>query len=142
MSQPRLTQILASAEPTARWGQFIPLIDLPMMLAQAIGRIRELSQLPDDWNGYGSPRLTEAAKQSAMALLSLLRSYATPSMRIDAVSGGGLQFEWEIGLRTLEIEILPDGTVEYLVADGDNMLEGAINDQSMLIGLLRWLMRC
>lgn len=31
------------AEPTARWGQFIPLIDLSPMLENAIGRLRAIS---------------------------------------------------------------------------------------------------
>lgn len=77
-----------------------------------------------------------------MALFGCMRSYAIPSMRIDPVSGGGVQLEWGIGARSLEIEILPDGSVEYLVVEGKDMLEGAVNDQTMLRLLLRWLMRC
>jgi hypothetical protein len=112
------------------------------MLDQAIGRLRELSQLPDDWDGYGSPRVTAAAKRSAIALLAELRTYAIPGMHLDAVPGGGVQFEWAIGPRALEIEILPDGALEYLVAEADAMLEGSLNDPSTLLVLLRWLMRC
>ena len=137
---PQFAQIHAE-EPEDRWEEYTPLTDLPPMHARAIRRMQELSRLPDDWDGYGSPRVSAPARRSAMGTLSLLRSYAIPSMRIDAVSGGGLQFEWEIGSRTLEIEFLPDGSVEYLVADGDEMQEGPVNDRSALLFLLRWLMR-
>lgn len=129
-------------EPTARWGQFISLTDLPPMMEQAIERLRELSQLPDNWDGYGSPKITQEAKQSVMGLLACMRSYAIPSIRLDPVSGGGVQFEWEIGLRALEIEVLPDGSVEYLVAEGQNMKEDALNNPATLPLLLQWLMRC
>ena len=138
---PELAQPLTSG-PSARWSEVIPLTDLPPMLDQAISRLRELSQLADNWDGYGSPRITEAAKRSAIALLAELRSYAIPGMHLDGVPGGGLQFEWEIGPRALEIEILPDGALEYLVAERDDMLEGVLNDPSTLLVLLRWLMRC
>jgi hypothetical protein len=121
------------------WNEVLPLTDLPPML---IDRLRELSQLGDDWDGYASPRITEPAKQSAVKMLSAMRSYAAmPSMQLDPVSGGGLQFSWEIGTRGLEVEILPDGAVEYLVADGDDMVEGALNDLATLLRLLRWLLR-
>lgn len=131
-----------SAEPTARWGQFIPLTDLSPSMGLAIERLRELSSLPENWDGYGSPPLTQFAKLSTMGLLAAMRSYAIPSMRLDPVSGGGLQFEWEIGPRGLEVEVLPDGSVGYLIVEGANMQEGALTDQFTLIVLLRWLMRC
>lgn len=127
-----------TSEPAA-WNEVLPLTDLPSLL---VDRLRELSLLGDDWDGYGSPRITEPAKQAAVKLLSVMWSYSgIPSMRLDPVSGGGLQFAWEIGTRGLEVEILPDGAVEYLVADGDDMVEGALNDPATLLHLLRWLLR-
>lgn len=127
-----------TSEPSA-WNEVLPLTDLPSML---VDRLRELSLLGDDWDGYGSPRITEPAKQTAVNMLSSMQSYATmPNMQLDPVTGGGLQFAWEIGTRGLEIEILPNGAVEYLVADGDDMVEGALNDSATLVRLLRWLLR-
>jgi len=127
-----------TTEPAA-WNEVLPLTDLPSVLVE---RLRELSLLGDDWDGYGSPRITEPAKQMAVTLLSVMWSYSgIPSMRLDPVSGGGLQFAWEIGTRGLEVEILPSGSVEYLVVDGDDMVEGPLNEPATLLHLLRWLLR-
>lgn len=127
-----------TSEPAA-WNEVLPLTDLPSVL---VDRLRELSLLSDDWDGYGSLPITEPAKQVAVKLLSVMWSYSgIPSMRLDPVSGGGLQFAWEIGTRGLEVEILPNGSVEYLVADGDDMVEGALNEPATLLHLLRWLLR-
>jgi hypothetical protein len=131
-----------NAESAAPWGQFISLMDLSPMLQQAIARLRELIQLPDDWDGYGSPRVTQVAQQRAMELLSEMRSYAIPSMRIDAVPGGGLQFDWRIGRREIELEVLPDGNVEYLASEGANSHEGSVLDETVVQQLLQWLMEC
>jgi hypothetical protein len=130
-----------TAEPSS-WDEVLPLTDLPPTVDNAVSRLRALSLFADNWDGSGSPHITKAAKQSAVALLLVMRPYAEmPAMQLDPVSGGGLQFSWEIGPRALEVEILPNGAVECLAADGDDMIEGPLNGPPALIGLLRWLLR-
>jgi hypothetical protein len=130
-----------TAEPSS-WDEVLPLTDLPLTVDNAVSRLRALSLLADNWDGSGSPRVTEAAKQSAVALLLVMRPYAEmPAMQLDPVSGGGLQFSWEISPRALEVEILPSGAVECLMADGDDTTEGPLNNTPTLISLLRWLLR-
>lgn len=138
--------MVALARPFPRdpssWNQVIPLTDLSPSLDQAVDRLHELSLLGDDWDGYGSPRITTSARETAFALLSTMRSYAAmPSMQLNPVSGGGLQFAWEFGPRGLEVEVLPNGCVEVLAVDGDQMTEGALEDPRRMLELLQWLLR-
>ena len=43
-----------------------------------------------------------------------------PLPQVVPVPGGGVQLEWRHGRREVEIEILPDGTMEFLrVEDGE-----------------------
>lgn len=52
-----------------------------------------------------------------------------------------MQMEWQLGPRGLEIEILPDGAMQYLVAMREETLEGPL-EEGMLEPLFRWLMQC
>jgi hypothetical protein len=72
-----------------------------------------------------------------------------PAAQIGPVSGGGLGIEWRLGERDLNLEILPDGIIEYLKAektptgfDVDRMEDGQIDrDQlTQVHQLVRWLL--
>ena len=62
------------------------------------------------------------------------------SGHIAPVSGGGVQIEGQIGARELEIEVLPDGRLEYLrCVDGDAKDEGMIDSITDCANHLAWL---
>lgn len=110
-----------------------------------MNRVREIARLPAGWDGRGSPPLSEPAKAVAAGLVSQIDLESLPTPHVGPVSGGGLQFEWQVGPRELEIEVLPDGSIEYLaVLEGTQMLEGAVGEGAgaVLDALLRWLMQC
>lgn len=50
----------------------------------------------------------------ALTFLSQSPLELMPEPSVSPVSGGGLGFHWRADARDLEIEILPDGRVEYL----------------------------
>jgi hypothetical protein len=59
-----------------------------------------------------------------------------------AVPDGGVGFHWKIDHRDLEIEFLPDGTVEFLktTANGNRSIEeGAITSCEDWKALWNWL---
>jgi hypothetical protein len=87
--------------------------------------------------------------EEARRLLAEMEPYVMPTAHIGPVSGGGLGIEWRLGGRDLNLEILPDGSIEYLKAektptgfDVDRMEDGQIDrDQLTKVHqLVRWLL--
>ncbi len=85
----------------------------------AVSTVSRLAKLPPNWDTYGSPSVTNAAHRQAIRLLTLLGRYV-PEPHVGAVSGGGIQFAWELGPRVLELEVMPDGSVGFLRAFNDD----------------------
>jgi hypothetical protein len=87
-----------------------------------------LRTLPENWDGEGSQRPTDAAVFAAAGFISAVASFSLepPTPHLYPVPGGGAQIEWRAGERYLEIEIMPDATAHYLIAlGGDPQREGA-----------------
>lgn len=74
-----------------------------------------LAALPNNWDGFGSPPIQPAALQTAHWLVGTLERLALPAPQIFPVTGSGISFTWRLDTRELEIEILPDGSAQYLV---------------------------
>jgi hypothetical protein len=97
-------------------------------LLSAINDIVEIGHLPTNWNSYNAPQLTTIAKGEALGLALNLSHIDLPEPVIAPVAGGGLQFVWSIGPKSLELEVMPDGAVEFLrVYANDTMREGRID---------------
>jgi hypothetical protein len=126
---------------TSPWAQITPLIELGARAAGAVQMLREFARMPQNWDGYDSPPLTTGASHTAMELLAAIGD-GLAGVRIAPVSGGGVQFEWHIGARELELEILPEGSVQFLIVEGGQMQEGDVVTRATLEALLRWLWRC
>jgi hypothetical protein len=82
-------------------------------------------------------------------LIRELDAFDLPTAYIGPVSGGGLGVEWRNGNRDLTLEILPDGTLEYLKAersatglDIDHMEDGDLPSDRLgeVRVLIRWLL--
>ena len=120
------------------WSQVTPVMELGGIAKGAVRRLGELARRPANWDGYGSPPLTMEAKSTAMTLLAAIGERLN-GVNIVQVPGGGVQFEWGIGPRELELEILPDGSIQFLVVQGEQMLDGDIENRRTLEALLGWL---
>lgn len=106
-------------------------------------RLNRLERLPHGWDTYGSPPIQECAVMAAYRLLHVIRSegYTSPTY-VGAVPGGGLQFDWSSSGRELEIEILPDGSIECLRVSGDDAEESALArspDDNEVQASLHWI---
>ena len=79
--------------------------------------------------------------EAAAHIISLLSLHNPPLPHITPVPGGGVQFEWECFGRALEIEVLPDGTIEVLVvADDGRTTEAQLSEpHKQLPRLIHWL---
>jgi len=109
--------------------------------AAALGEVVRLVKR-DAWLECASdPPSEEVVKASIFLLLDLARA-ELPQPLIGPVSGGGLQVEWRLGVRELEIEVRPDGSLEFLTADGEDEVDEGIlpNDSESIEGLVAWLL--
>ena len=88
---------------------------------EAIHDIRRLTELEEDWDGYGSSPIGASVFETTVFLLGRFASEADPLPVPDLapVTGGGLHLEFGIGSKELEIEVLPDTSIEVLLTDGD-----------------------
>ena len=120
-----------------------PLSGAPSWLQSALKTVTRLAQLPANWDGHGSPALRPMAVARACQLLSFLEWDNLHVPQIGPVPGGGIQIEWHVAERELEIEILPDGSVEFLTVEGEAMEEGplTVDRPDLSRALIRWVMR-
>ena len=99
-------------------------------LTGALQHISVLARLPENWDGYGSPSPRASAIQSGQSLVSAVASADLPMPAISPVTGGGLGIAWMLEPRRLEIEVLPDGSLEYFtverMAGGEQVTEGTL----------------
>jgi len=118
-----------------------PLFALNPWLEPSLHRIRELAAMPTNWDTYGSPSIQPEAVDAAIHLLQKVANLSPAMPHIVPVSGGGLQLEWSIGRRELEIGVTPAGALDYLTDDDDNMDGGALTltDTSSLAEIFTWL---
>lgn len=82
-------------------------------------RLQNLASLPENWNGYGSPQIAGEAISESLRIINELAKLGMPEPEIFPISGGGVQMEWQNQGAELEIEIMPDRSISYLLV-GDN----------------------
>lgn len=100
--------------------------EISLWLQDAQKELQTLKNLPENWDSYGSPQITIEAGKKAADLLTELARFGMSKPKLFPVSGGGLQLEWQKTDRELEIEILPDGSIEFLIVDQNGeMREGS-----------------
>lgn len=125
----------------AQWSSVIPTRALSQWQIQGIKRLNEVLSLLENWDSYGSPAPTQDAANTAMDLLTGIDIDYFVAPRVVPVSGGGLQLEWQIETRRLELEILSDGSVEYLTTDREeSCAEGHIRTVNEARSLCLWLL--
>src|SRR6266581_4828084 len=85
----------------------------------ALRRIAQLSNLPMNWDTYGSVPISETVLDVASELVRGASFDAAPAPRVVPVSGGGIQLEWQSGDRELDIQITPNLSFELVARDQD-----------------------
>ncbi len=126
----------------AQWSGVILLTGLSQTQIQGLKKLAEVATLPQNWDSYGSPPPTQVSVEVAKILIKAIDCENLPPLRIVPVPGGGLQLEWNVGTRELELEILHDGSVEYLKSDrGEPLEEGRLVPINLdeVQTLLTWL---
>lgn len=119
----------------------VPVDILTPKQAEAMRRLGEIAKLPQNWDSYGSPPPTPTAVQTVMDLLLKIGDRNLPFVRVVPVSGGGVQLEWRVSYRELQLEISGNGTAQYLqIENGRPTKEEEVTPTAEQIGsLLMWL---
>jgi hypothetical protein len=109
-----------------------PLANAGPWLVDTLKALARLAELKDNWDGYGSPPIRQAAFESAWRLVSVIEMEELPTPSVGPVSGGGIGIVWQAATRELQIEILPDGSVEFLVAAVDTATGKEVTQEGRL----------
>lgn len=107
-------------------------------------RIAECCTLKDNWDSYGGHPPSFDTVLAAIDLIDSIPQHDPPRPRVVPLATGGIQFEWKVGQRELDIEVSPDSTYRYLKFDpsktgGDLNSEFPLDSLSGVENLLSWL---
>lgn len=89
----------------------------------AVRSVVEISELQHNWDTYGGPPPSLEAVKASKKLIWGIRLDGPTLPNIVPSVGGGIQFEWSSAFRELELEVLPDGSFEYLRVEEGNILD-------------------
>lgn len=96
--------------------------EVPAWLMPTIQSLRDLLQLPGDWDGYGAVQIQERIAQKALMVLVEVMENDAPAPSVVPLSDGGIQVEWHRRGRSLEIEFPADGAPGfYYYGDGSEL---------------------
>jgi len=113
----------------------------------ALDQIATLADLPDNWDGYGSPQIDSRAIAAARRFVASVAFESLPLPHVSPVLGGSAGLHWRYGDRELEFTFHPDGEIEFLkvlAADLDrdeNLETGTLREEPETAGLklLLWM---
>ena len=90
----------------------------------ALEQFRAIVGLPSGWDSNNAARPDPKLVQVAAALLyRLAKSRRVSKPHINPTRSGGIQFEWEAGPRSFEVEVVGEDCAAYLFQDHAARLE-------------------
>ncbi len=112
---------------------------LPDWVAPTIDGFLSIQALDENWDTYGSRRISEDVMRQALSILTQIMSLSSPVPSVVPMSDGGLQIEWHKNRRDLEVAFSIDAspTYSYLNRATGQSKEGFATDVlalAMLIG--------
>ena len=103
----------------------------PHWLREVIERLRGFLYLEPGWDSYGALSIEKPTILRAVRVLSTLMKEYTPVPQIVPTSKGGVNFEWEDEVISLEIEIIPSESISYYFCKNDEEMENNISDDEI-----------
>ncbi len=104
-----------------------------------------LASLPADWDHEGAPRIDPAIIRAARLCIARLPPNIASIPAVVPSAAGSLQFEWNAGRRSLELEFESPSTIHYLKWDPDEKIEEEdlfdIEDTDRAVRLIHWFVR-
>lgn len=122
--------------------EVVPGGNLGTWQVQAVKRVFQTAELSANWDSYGSPPLSAQAVRTAISVILSVHLDDLPTPDVVPVPGGGIQLEWRMGSRELELEILPNGSLEFLKSEhGEPLEEGTLELSAIeTTSLASWLL--
>lgn len=84
-----------------------------------LAKLSRIQNLSDNWDGAGSPTIDQLVFEAAVTVARAIPDDSERFLSVVPVPGGGVQFEWQAKSWGLELEILPDGRMGWLMDLGD-----------------------
>jgi hypothetical protein len=107
-------------------------------------RTQRLLRLENDWDGYRSKSPAKRPANYGLRFLAdaigVLSDFGieVPTPFVVPTPSGGMQLEWQVGKRELELEIPESGRFEFLAVNGEETTEGEAS-RWLAVRLLRWV---
>lgn len=123
-----MSHVLSSAN-----GTMTQLVQGSTWEAEAYRRALSLKDLADNWDRPHSSKPTIPAINSALWFIervAALELVVLGAPFIVPMSNGGVQLEWEHGVRQLDVELLPDGGARFLISEAGKFGEGELGSAS------------
>ena len=117
---------------------------LPSWLPEVLGKLNAIASLPDGWDSYGAPSPDIHKVEAAGGLLICLAvEQDFPKPYVNPTRSGGVQFEWENGSRSFELEIVGERAATFLYSDSDERVEetGDVFETESLSSVLTYIHR-
>ena len=109
-------------------------------LLPATQSLINLLTLPENWDSYGAVQVGRKSIAAARLILEDLSWFDTiAAPRISADPDGNVAFAWSLPRCSLDVEVLPDGAIEYVyldLEDPGNDVEDTTRNPHVLAALL------
>jgi len=92
-------------------------------VAAAFRRLWSLEGLRENWNSYTARAIEISALRSGHSLIETASNLRMLPMAIIPTAQGGVQLEWRLSDREIEIEISPDETAHVLITKSGQDME-------------------
>lgn len=104
---------------------------LPRWFPESVERIRRFLALEAGWDSYDARPLDPDVAQRTAALLWQLADLMETPPNLFPTARGGVQLDWDLADRSLEVELLPGDLIEGVYIQGDEEVEfGPMGDLS------------
>lgn len=132
LSVPSFTTTLPDRDTLSGWESSIRIVEIlgrrvrfiiecegepPTWLFPSLQAMRDLLDLPEDWDSYGARTVNIGAVTSAIQLLTSIMRPETPAPAVVPTNLGGVQLEWHTRGIDLEIEIRPQARAHVCYQD-------------------------
>lgn len=92
-------------------------------MATLVEQLDAMLALPSNWDGYNADPIQPAPVAVAKEIVRFFESFARHygpklrDLRVHPTRIGGVQLEWEDDQNEIELELYPDGRMEFLFED-------------------------